>query len=126
MSEPGREPVMRVPATPVHANTGGDIFGGWLMAQVDIAGSIPAVLRAKGAVVTAGVDGLSFLKPVHVGDLISFYAWLGAEGKSSMKIDIEVFADRNPREPERVRVCEARLTYVAVDSQGRPRKLPEA
>jgi acyl-CoA thioesterase YciA len=95
------------------------------MAQADIAGSIPAVLRAQGAVVTAAVERLSFLKPVHVGDLISFYAWLGEEGKTSMKIDIEVFADRNPRDPQRVRVCEARLTYVAVDAQGKPRKLPK-
>jgi acyl-CoA thioesterase YciA len=124
MSDDERVPVMRVPATPIHANAGGDIFGGWLMAQADIAGSIPAVLRAKGAVVTAAVDRLSFLKPVHVGDLISFYAWVADEGRSSMKIDLEVFAERNPAEPERVRVCEARFTYVAVDGQGKPRALP--
>lgn len=117
-------PVMRVPATPLFANDGGDIFGGWLMAQVDIAGSVPAVQRARGRVVTVAVNSLRFLKPVFVGDMVSLYADLVRVGRTSLSVDIEVFADRNPTEPERVRVCEARLTYVAVDQNGRPQEVP--
>lgn len=117
-------PVMRVPATPLFANDGGDIFGGWIMAQVDIAGSVPAVQRARGRVVTVAVNSLQFLRPVFVGDMVSLYAEVVQTGRTSLAVDIEVFADRNPAEPERVRVCEARLTYVAVDSDGQPRELP--
>lgn len=117
-------PVMRVPATPLFANDGGDIFGGWLMAQVDIAGSVPAVERARGRVVTVAVNSLQFLRPVFVGDMVSLYADLRQVGRTSLTVDIEVFADRNPADPERVRVCEACLTYVAVDETGRPREVP--
>ncbi|MGD8644261.1 MAG: acyl-CoA thioesterase [Chromatiales bacterium] len=120
----GAVPVMRVPATPLFANDGGDIFGGWIMAQIDIAGSVPAVQRARGRVVTVAVNSLQFLRPVFVGDMVSLYAEVVQTGGTSLTVDIEVFADRNPTEPERVRVCEARLTYVAVDSGGQPRELP--
>ena len=117
-------PVMRVPATPLFANDGGDIFGGWIMAQVDIAGSVPAVERARGRVVTVAVNSLQFLRPVFVGDMVSLYADLSNVGRTSLTVDIEVFADRNPSDPVRVRVCEARLTYVAVDQSGQPREVP--
>jgi acyl-CoA thioesterase YciA len=120
----GAVPVMRVPATPLFANDGGDIFGGWIMAQVDIAGSVPAVQRARGRVVTVAVNSLQFLRPVFVGDMVSLYAEVVQTGNTSLTVDIEVFADRNPAEPERVRVCEARLTYVAVDQTGQPREVP--
>ena len=119
----GREPVLRVPATPGHTNAGGDMFGGWLMSQVDIAGSIPAVLRAKGAVVTASVKGMSFLKPVKVGDIVSLYAEISVVGRSSMTVEVEVYAQRNARAPETVRVSEASLVYVAIDDQGKPRAI---
>lgn len=117
----GRVPVMRVPATPLYANAGGDIFGGWLMGQVDIAGSIPAVLRAKGRVVTVAVNHMQFIKPVYVGDMVSLYAEVEAVGRSSIAVGVEVYAERNPAAPECVKVSAARLTYVAVDGRGKPR-----
>lgn len=121
----GKTAVMRVPATPIYANAGGDIFGGWLMGQVDIAGSIPAVLRAKGRVVTVAVNHMQFIKPVYVGDMVSLYAEVAKVGRTSITVDVQVYAERNPAAPECVRVSEARLTYVAVDEQGRPRPVPE-
>ena len=116
----GRDPVLKVPATPAHTNAGGDIFGGWLMSQIDIAGSIPAVLRARGRVVTASVKSLHFLKPVLVGDLISIYAEISHVGRSSMTVGIEAYAQRNAKAPECVKVSQAELVYVAVDGSGRP------
>jgi acyl-CoA thioesterase YciA len=116
----GRDPVLKIPATPTHTNAGGDIFGGWLMSQIDIAGSIPAVLRAKGRVVTASVNSLSFLKPVLVGDLISIYAEINRVGRSSMTVVVEAYAQRNAKSPECVKVSEAELVYVAIDNNGRP------
>jgi len=122
---PGIEPVMRVPATPTQANTGGDIFGGWLMAQVDIAGSIPAVLRARGRVVTVAVKDMTFLKPVYVGDMVSLYAAVAATGRTSITVDVQVYVQRNPVALETHKISDARLTYVAVDEKGRPRSLPD-
>jgi acyl-CoA thioesterase YciA len=112
--------VLKIPATPAHTNAGGDIFGGWLMSQIDIAGSIPAVLRARGRVVTASVKSLSFLKPVRVGDLISIYAEIRRVGRSSMTVEVEAYAQRNAKSPECVKVSEAELVYVAIDNNGRP------
>ena len=122
----GAEPVMRVPATPMQANSGGDIFGGWLMSQVDIAGSIPAVMRAAGRVVTVAVKEMTFLKPVYVGDMVSLYAEVSETGRSSVTVDVQVFAQRNPAALETHKISDARLTYVAVDEMGKPRALPEA
>jgi acyl-CoA thioesterase YciA len=121
----GRVPVLRVPATPAHTNAGGDIFGGWIMGQVDIAGAIPAVLRARGRVVTVAVQSLTFLEPVYVGDILSLYAEIVGVGRSSLTTDIQVYAQRNPASPRCARVCEARLVYVAVNDNGRPRPVPE-
>ncbi len=120
----GAEPVMRVPATPMQANAGGDIFGGWIMSQVDIAGSIPAVLRARGRVVTVAVKGMTFLKPVYVGDMVSLYAEIAQVGNTSITVEVQVFAQRNPVEPEIVKISDAQLVYVAIDDQGRPRPVP--
>ncbi len=117
----GRIPVLRVPATPAHTNAGGDIFGGWTMGQIDIAGSIPAVLRAKGRVATVAVHSMTFLKPVFVGDILSLYADISKVGNTSITVDVEVYAQRNPDSPECVKVSDARLTYVALDQDGRPR-----
>jgi acyl-CoA thioesterase YciA len=116
-----RIPVLRVPATPAHTNLGGDIFGGWIMSQVDIAGSIPAVLRAKGRVVTVAVNTMTFLKPVFVGDILSLYAEVVEVGHTSLQVGIQVYAQRNPVKPECMKISDARLTYVAVDEKGRPR-----
>ncbi|MBA2492471.1 MAG: acyl-CoA thioesterase [Gammaproteobacteria bacterium] len=121
-----RIPVLRIPATPAHTNLGGDIFGGWIMSQVDIAGSIPAVLRAKGRVVTVAVNSMTFLKPVMVGDILSVYAEIGSIGNSSLRVDIEVYAQRNPVDPECIKISDAQLTYVAIDGNGRPRPVPPA
>ena len=121
----GRIPVLRVPATPAHTSTGGDIFGGWIMSQIDIAGSVPAVLRSKGRVVTVTVKTLNFLSPVYVGDLLSLYADIIHIGRTSIGVEVEVYAQRNPASPTCVRVSEAKLVYVAVDDDGRPRPVPE-
>lgn len=117
-------PVLRVPATPAHTNAGGDVFGGWIMSQVDVAGSIPAVRRARGRVVTVAVQSLVFLRPVRVGDLLSFHAEITATGRTSVTVEVVVDAERDPAAPHTVRVCEARLVYVAVDERGRKRPLP--
>lgn len=118
-------PAIRVPAMPADANKGGSIFGGWIMAQVDIAGSIPAEIRAKGTIVTRAVDSFEFKKPVFVGDLISCYAEIVSTGRTSIKVKVDVFAERiQGSNIEIVMVTEATLTYVAIDQTGRPRELP--
>ncbi|MEJ2060009.1 MAG: acyl-CoA thioesterase [Gammaproteobacteria bacterium] len=122
----GRAPVMRVPATPQAANAGGDIFGGWLMGQIDIAGSIPAVLLAKGRVVTAAVNYINFRKPLYIGDMVNLYAEVSRVGHTSIGINVEVIAQRHrDGEIETVAVADAGLTYVAVDADGKPRPVPE-
>ena len=122
-----RMPVLRVPARPRDANMGGTIFGGWIMSHVDIAGSVPALARAKGAVVTRAVDSFEFKKPVYVGDLVSCYADIVGTGKSSIKVRVEVYAERmHQGETECVKVTEATLVYVAIDEHGKPRLLPDS
>ena len=120
-----KQPVIRVPATPMNANKGGSIFGGWIMSYVDIAGSIPAELRAGGAIVTRAVNSFEFKKPVFVGDLISLYADIIEEGRTSMKVQVDVYAQRfNNGVIETAMVTEAVLVYVAIDENRRPRALP--
>jgi len=122
----GKIPVIRVPATPTKANKGGSIFGGWIMAQVDIAGSIPAEMRAKGPIVTRAVDSIEFKRPVFVGDLISCYADIVAEGRTSITVKVDVYAQRiRGADIETIMVTEAKLVYVAIDLNGKPRALPE-
>jgi len=120
-----RMPVIRVPARPADQNPGGSMFGGWIMSNVDIAGSIPALARVRGPVVTRAVDSFEFKKPVFVGDLVSCYADIISEGRTSMKVKVEVYAERM-REGEMfcVKVTEAILTYVAIDENRRPIMLP--
>ena len=121
-----RSPVMRIPAMPKDVNTGGSIFGGWIMSHVDIAGSIPAELRAKGPIVTRAVEAFEFKKPVFVGDLISLYAKVISVGRSSIKVDVEVYSQRIKKGVVSTnKVTEAILVYVAIDEQGRPRQLPD-
>jgi len=118
-------PVIRVPARPADQNPGGSIFGGWIMSYVDIARSIPALARLRGPVVTRAVDSFEFKKPVFVGDLISCYADIVSEGKTSMKVKVEVYAERmNKGETSCIKVTEAMLTYVAIDDKRLPKKLP--
>jgi acyl-CoA thioesterase YciA len=121
---PQREPTLRVAAMPSDANYTGDIFGGWLMGQVDIAGSIPAVHRAKGRVATVAVNSFVFKQPIFIGDLVSFYTRLVKVGTTSVTVDVEVYVQRNPSNPQCVKVTEATLTYVAVGEDRRPRPLP--
>lgn len=120
----GKIPVIRVPARPADQNSGGSIFGGWIMSYVDIAGSIPALERVRGPVVTRAVDSFEFKKPVFVGDLISCYAEVISEGRTSMKVRVEVYAERMTRgETSVVKVTDATLTYVAIDENRKPKKL---
>jgi acyl-CoA thioesterase YciA len=121
---PAREPTIRVAAMPSDANFTGDIFGGWLMGQVDIAGSIPAVHRSKGRVATVAVNSFTFKQPLFVGDIVSFYASIVRVGNTSITVDVEVYAQRNPAAVECVKVTEATLTYVAVDENRKPRVVP--
>ncbi|HTS52219.1 MAG TPA: acyl-CoA thioesterase [Burkholderiales bacterium] len=116
-----REPVLRVVPMPADANPTGDIFGGWIMSQVDIAGSIPAMRVAKGRVATVAVNSFVFKQPVLIGDLVSFYARVVRVGRTSVTVDVEVFAQRRVQDEVIVKVTEATLTYVAVDQNRKPR-----
>ena len=121
-----RMPVIRVPARSANQKPGGSIFGGWIMSYVDIAGSIPALARVRGPVVTRAVDSFEFKKPVFVDDLISCYADIVSEGKTSLKVKVEVYAERMKQgETSCVKVTEATLTYVAIDENRSPKQLPE-
>jgi len=121
---PDRQPTLRVAAMPSDANYTGDIFGGWLMGQVDIAGSIPAVHRAKGRVATVAVNSFVFKQPIFVGDVVSFYARIVKVGTTSLTVDVEVFVQRDPENPTCLKVTEATLTYVAVGDDRKPRVVP--
>ena len=117
----GKSPTLRVVPMPADSNSSGDIFGGWVMSQVDIAGSIPAIRLARGRVATIAVNSFVFRQPVMVGDVVSFYAEIVKVGRTSITVSVEVYAQRNPEKEETVKVTEATLTYVAVDNQRRPR-----
>lgn len=124
VSLPHREPTIRVAAMPSDANYSGDMFGGWIMGQVDIAGSIPAVNRAKGRVVTVAVNSFVFKEPIFMGDIVSFYAEITRVGRTSITVDVQVYAQRDPAKPVCVKVTEAILTYVAVGEDRKPRVVP--
>jgi acyl-CoA thioesterase YciA len=121
---PQRHATLRVVAMPSDCNYTGDVFGGWIMAQVDIAGSIPAVHRARGRVATVAVNSFVFKQPLFMGDLVSFYADIVKVGRTSITVDVEVYAQRDPVKPTCVKVTEATLTYVAVGDDRRPRVVP--
>jgi acyl-CoA thioesterase YciA len=123
----GEQPVLRIVPMPADTNAHGTIFGGWVMAQVDIAGSIPAYERAQGPVVTVAVNSFVFKEAVFVGDLVSFYARVLRVGRTSITVDVEVFAQRGRLgRAQAVKVTEAQLTYVAIDAERKPRSVPEA
>jgi len=116
----GQMPAIRLVAMPADANAAGDIFGGWIMSQVDIAGSVVATRRAKGRVVTVAVNSFEFHQPVFIGDLISCYAEVSRVGNTSLTVDVKVYAERSRLESP-IKVTQAVLTYVAVDDQRKPR-----
>lgn len=120
-----RELVLRVMPLPSDVNANGDIFGGWLMAQVDMAGAVLPYRIARGRVATVAVNEFLFKQPVSIGDLLSFYARVERLGRSSITVHVEVFAERNPAHPQVVKVTEARITYVAIDKEGRPRAIAQ-
>ncbi|SVT80113.1 acyl-CoA thioesterase YciA [Klebsiella pneumoniae] len=118
--------VLRTLAMPADTNANGDIFGGWLMSQMDIGGAIMAKEIAQGRVVTVRVDGMTFLRPVAVGDVVCCYARCVKRGNTSVTINIEVWVNKVSSEPigQRYKATEALFIYVAVDNQGKPRPLP--
>jgi len=121
---PDASPVLRVMPMPADANIHGDVFGGWIMANVDVAGAIPAARRANGRVATIAVTSFLFKNPVFVGDLLSSYARVIKTGHTSITVEVEVYAERNRLQAEVVKVTEATLVYVATGEDRRPRPLP--
>ncbi|HZN86182.1 MAG TPA: acyl-CoA thioesterase [Burkholderiales bacterium] len=110
---------------PADANHNGDIFGGWIMAQVDVAGGTVAGRVARGRVATVSVNSFVFKQPVQIGDILSLYADVVRIGNTSITVNVEVFAERGRAESKVVKVTEATLTYVAIDAHGRPRPVPK-
>ena len=125
LPDDGRHLAMRTVPMPADANGNGDIFGGWIMAQVDIAGAVLPARIAKGRIATVAVNQFVFKQPVSMGDLLSFYVRVERIGRTSVTVNVEVFAERNPADLHVVKVTEANLTYVAIDANGRPRPLPK-
>lgn len=121
-----KQPELRVVPMPSDTNASGNIFGGWIMAQVDIAASIPAFRRAGGRVVTVAVNSFTFKQPVFVGDVVSVYAEVVRIGKTSLTVHVECFSERLVHgEHTVVKVTEAELTYVAVDENYQPRQIAQ-
>jgi acyl-CoA thioesterase YciA len=119
----GAELVLRVMPLPADVNANGDIFGGWIMAQVDLAGAVLPSRIAKGRIATVAVNQFIFKQPVSLGDLLSFYARVTRIGRTSISVHVEVYAERNPADLQVVKVTQADVTYVAIDHQGQPRPL---
>ena len=124
-TEPQGELTLRTLAMPRDANTNGDIFGGWVLSQMDMAAGIVAGARAHGRVATVAIDAMKFIRPVKVGDVLCIYVQLGRVGRTSMAMQIEAWVLRN-RQASREKVTEALFTFVAIDDAGKPRPVPEA
>ena len=122
----GKQPALRVVPMPADANQHGDIFGGWIMSQVDIAGGMVAARLARGRVATVAVKEFAFKQPVQIGDVLSFYVDVLRVGNTSITVEVEVYAERRPADPTTVKVTEATVTYVAIDRDGRPRAVPRS
>lgn len=120
-----KELVLKVTPMPADCNANGDIFGGWVMAQVDIAGSIVPARYTQGRMATVAVNQFIFKQPVRVGDILSFFAHVSRIGTTSITVQVEVFAERFKAQGQYVKVTEASLTYVAIDDQGRPTPIPK-
>lgn len=121
---PDRQPTLRVVAMPNDVNLLGSVFGGWIMSQVDIAASIPAIRRARGRVATRAVNSFEFREPLFVGDVVSFYADVVKVGRTSITVDVVVFAERLRSGYQCIRVTQAQLTFVALSDAGEPRSVP--
>lgn len=121
---PDKQPTLRVIPMPADLNPAGDVFGGWIMAQVDLAGGELAHRRARGRVATVAVNSFQFKQPVSVGDVVSFYADVVGVGRTSITVAVEVYAERNPSKPITVKVTEATLTFVALNADGSKREVP--
>ncbi len=121
--EPRGELTVRTIAMPKDTNANGDIFGGWVLSQMDQAGGIAGVERAQGRVVTIAVDAMTFIRPVKVGDVLCVYTQVESIGRTSMKIHVEAWA-RRFRTHHREKVTDATFTFVAIDDEGRPRPVP--
>ena len=121
---PDRQPVLRVVPMPADVNAAGDFVVGWVMAHVDIAGGVVATQRSRGRVATVAVNSFQFKQPVSVGDVVSFYADVIEVGRTSITVDVAVYAERNPADPMVVKVTEALLTFVALDQAGAKRRVP--
>lgn len=119
-----KELVLKVIPMPADTNGNGDIFGGWVMAQVDLAGSVIPARHVRGRMATVAVNQFIFKQPVRVGDICSFYASIQRIGNTSVTVEVEVFAERFGAQGQYVKVTEASLTYVAIDEHGRPRPIP--
>jgi len=122
-AEPRGELTVRTIAMPADTNANGDIFGGWVLSQMDQAGGIAGVERAQGRVVTIAVEAMTFIRPVKVGDVLCVYTQVESVGRTSMKIHIEAWA-RRFRTHTREKVTDATFTFVAIDDEGRPRPVP--
>jgi acyl-CoA thioesterase YciA len=120
-----KELVLRVVPMPADTNGNGDIFGGWVMAQVDMAGSILPARLTRGRIATVAVNEFVFKQPVRVGDLLSLFASVTRVGNTSLTIKVEVYAERLSAQGQYLKVTEASLTYVAIDDHGRPRPIPK-
>ena len=123
-TEPRGELAIRTQAMPSDTNPSGDIFGGWLMAQMDVAGGITAAWRAKGRVVTVAVTGMAFHRPVRVGDVLCVYAEVERTGRTSLTLPVEAWVHRRGDMNRRVKVTEGVFTYVAIDADGNKREVP--
>ena len=119
-----KELVLKVIPMPGDTNGNGDIFGGWVMAQVDLAGSVLPARYTQGRMATVAVNEFVFKQPVRVGDILSFFSSVKRIGRTSITVDVEVFAERFSEQGNYVKVTEALVTYVAIDAEGRPRPLP--
>ncbi|GJE74115.1 MULTISPECIES: acyl-CoA thioesterase [Methylorubrum] len=121
--QPTGDLTVRTIAMPADTNANGDIFGGWVLSQMDQAGGIAGVERAQGRVVTVAVEAMTFIRPVRVGDVLCVYTRVDKVGRTSMKIHLEAWA-RRFRTQLREKVTEATFTFVAIDDEGRPRPIP--
>ncbi|AMO25470.1 acyl-CoA thioesterase [Ramlibacter solisilvae] len=120
-----KELVLKVIPMPADTNSNGDIFGGWVMAQVDLAGAVLPARYTMGRMATVAVNEFIFKQPVRVGDILSFYSEVTRVGRTSVTVKVEVFAERFRTQRRYIKVTEATVTYVAIDDSGRPRPLPE-
>ena len=120
-----KELVLKVIPMPADCNANGDIFGGWVMAQVDLAGSVVPARHVNGRMATVAVNQFIFKQPVRVGDILSFFSQITRVGNTSVTVDVEVYAERFRAQGQYVKVTEASLTYVAIDETGKPRPIPK-